>query len=310
MNTTLQRLLPPQATALERAVLEVAPAWDDLADVGVGIDHTRPDPFKPWLAAEWELAQFSQYFPDLDALLAAGLPWLLERGTAAAVRRVLDWLGYGAAVIEEDGAYLQIDLGRVASPERINHIARLVRSSIPVHIRFYRVFHGWDLRPLRLDAGRLDEALLDDDSGVWVVTDTGTVKVSFGSTSGGRHPAPGLAAGIWSGTANRTGRLTYDDRMLLDTWRLDSEVLVDAYGGLGAVFSGLSAAPPLGGGAEPTRGETRSGAPAWSAPDASGARTDTFSKTAPVPVDPPRPWGGAWGGAWRQTISYRSTTET
>lgn len=312
MNTTLQRLLPPQATALERAVLEISPAWDELADVGAGLDHTRPDPFKPWLVAEWELAQFSQYFPDLDALLAAGLPWLLERGSAAAVRRVLGWLGYGAAVIEEDGAYLQIDLGRIASADEITRIAHLVRASIPAHIRFYRVFHDHDLRPLRLDSGRLDGAMLDNDSGVWVDVASGAVRASFGDTRRGAATAPALDPVATGHTTHRASLLSYDDRMLLDAWRLDSEILVDAYGGLAELFAGTCNPPTAPAPAAAMRTEIRAAAVDWLAdtPALAGAALRTAS-TTPVPVHPHRHWPGQrWAGAWRSTFPLTRTEET
>ena len=70
------RLLPPQTSALERAVADIAPLWDDFAGLTRNIETQRPTAYAPWLAAEWHVAQFAPYFPDLDALFAAGLPWL------------------------------------------------------------------------------------------------------------------------------------------------------------------------------------------------------------------------------------------
>jgi hypothetical protein len=140
-----------------------------------------PDSFKPWLVSQLGLQLLPAYFDDIDTLLTEGRAWLLERGSPAAVRRVLGWLGYVQGVrLEEEGPYLHIDLGRVASAQELQHVALLVRDSIPLHVEFYRVYHGWDRRAVRLDGGqRLDQALLDTDSGVWVQTSTGELRASF-----------------------------------------------------------------------------------------------------------------------------------
>ncbi len=181
-NTT-PHLLPTGSTRLEQAVDSALPRFDGLVQALRPISSQHPEPFKPWLAAEWQLAQFASQFSSLDELIDNGLPWLLERGSAASVLRVLQWLGYADGVkIEEEGPYLHIDLGRVASAQELEPVARLVRASIPLHVDFYRVYHGWDLRALRLDGGqRLDKALLDTDSGGWVDTTTGPLKASFAS---------------------------------------------------------------------------------------------------------------------------------
>lgn len=180
---TRPSLLPPGSSALEKLVDDELPQWDALlGSVSSHSGNTLNLPgFKPWLAAEWGLSPFVDQFDSLDELFAAGVPWLLERGSAASVRRVLGWLGYTTnVVLEEEGPYLHIDLGRVASAQELEVVARLVRHSIPLHVHFYRVYHGWDLRALRLDGGQpLDQAMLDTDSGAWVNTSTGALKVSF-----------------------------------------------------------------------------------------------------------------------------------
>jgi hypothetical protein len=180
---TAPHLLPTGSTRIEQAVDSALPRFEGLVQALHPLSSQHPEPFKPWLAAEWQLAQFASQFATLDALIDNGLPWLIERGSAASVLRVLQWLGYADGVkIEEEGPYLHIDLGRVASAQELEPVARLVRASIPLHVDFYRVYHGWDLRALRLDGGqRLDKALLDTDSGGWVDTSTGPLKASFAS---------------------------------------------------------------------------------------------------------------------------------
>jgi Phage tail protein (Tail_P2_I) len=299
----MHRLLPPQSTPLERAVVDNAPNWDASA-AGLGdIVADRPEAFKPWLAAEWELARFAQYFASTDALLAAGLPWLFERGSAASVRRVLGWLGYDAVTIEEDGPYLHIDLGRVADAAEIARIRDVVAASVPAHIGLYRLHFANDLRPLRLDHGpALDAGLLDDDSGVGV----DDVKASFGMRHTGEVGKPNHAVLALGHIAGRCVSLTYDDRMLLDVWRLDSRVMADAYSGVGALFSGTCAAPVRG---EPLlafgEGTTHLVSTRGQALPMLGGH---FAHTALLPTAglPKRTWHAPWHGPWRAAIpSYR-----
>lgn len=210
---TRTSLLPSGSSALEKLIDEQCPDWNNLlATVQADSAHTGNHPsHKPWLAAEWGLSPFADQFDSLDALLEAGVPWLLERGSAAAVRRVLGWLGYTTnVVLEEEGPYLHIDLGRVASAEELEVVARLVRHSIPLHVHFYRVYHGWDLRALRLDGGQpLDQAMLDTDSGAWVNTSTGALKVSFVSWHRRLLPKQPEGAVDWTHAAWRSDRLPH-----------------------------------------------------------------------------------------------------
>ncbi len=307
MPPSVDRLLPPQTTSLERAVVQAAPSWDGMAELGANLTSTRPEGLASWLAAEWELGQFADLFDSTEALIEAGLPWLFERGSAASVRRVLGWLGFEADVqIEEDEAYLHIDLDRIATPEEIKRLALAVRASLPAHMHFYRVFFAYDLRPIRLDHGpALDGGLLEDDSGVWV----GDVKASFADYRGGLVEAPSTEPLGQSATARRTALLSYDDRMLLDAWRLDSHVLVDSYGGLQELFTGTCDAPRPGA-PERLNGIAQIGSVEWDAPQPVTGAIETRSTGLPVPVHPPRAWLGPWAGSWRQTIELKRTEET
>ncbi|MDA1877788.1 phage tail protein, partial [Bacillus cereus group sp. BY112LC] len=139
-----RHVLPPNATALEKAVDQVVPNWDGLAGAFPAPAQGEPAAFLPWLAAEWGIAQFDRYFDDVPALIANGLPWLRERGTAASMQRALGWLGYDGAQLDEDGAWLHLDLGRIIGDAELASVAHVVRASLPAHVRFYRVFHGHD----------------------------------------------------------------------------------------------------------------------------------------------------------------------
>ena len=161
-------LLPPQSTPLERALDQTFPQWDALADAFTVPSVGEPEQFAPWLAAEYELAQFAPYFPTTAELIEQGLQWLFTRGTAASVVRALGWVGFAGAEVDEDGAYLHINLGRPATAEEMARVAHVVRASLPAHVHFYRVFNPLnDVRRIVLDrTPRLDTGMLDGDSGV------------------------------------------------------------------------------------------------------------------------------------------------
>jgi hypothetical protein len=175
-------LLPQNRTPLEAALADAAsrPALDALADLPAAACHQPPPAFMPWLAAQWRLAPFARYFDDPQALLAQGLPWLRQRGSAAAVTRALSWIGLDARV-EDGDARLQLDAGTVQAPSRLADVRRLVEASAPAHVKLYRLYHGYDLRRMALSGDTAMEAgMLSDDSGVW----SDGVKLSFGDVRG------------------------------------------------------------------------------------------------------------------------------
>lgn len=311
MSLARRHLLPPQTTALERAVDQSLPAWDTLASAGEPTATRANAQYQPWLAAQWQIAQFERYFPSADALLTNAMPWLFERGSAASVRRALTWLGYGPVTIEEDGAYLHIDPGSLLSDGEFAAIAHVVRASLPVHMRFYRIHHGHDLRPLRLDHGpALDAALLDDDSGGWIAIDgDDPLKVSQGSTQLTTHSGHTLAPQQSSQTQHRVSVLTYHDRLILDAWVLDSELLVDASLGLTERRTTTTTAPVPG---QPivSPAIALSAACTWLADPAQAVATQTTGDASNVAIDMYRTWTGTWDAQpWRPFFETKTTEE-
>jgi len=308
-------ILPPQTTPLERAVDQAFPFWDWMA-VAVSPEFVRQDPeFTPWLALDWQVAQFAPYFDTAQDLLAAALPWLRLRGTAAAVRMALDWVGWPQVWIDQDEAWLHIDPGRIVSNDDLLPMAHVVRASLPAHVRFYRVYHGWDARPVRLDGHDwLDAGLLDDDSGVFVdVTPYGApVKVSQGVTRVGTAAAPPLLAlALAAHTRIFTSVATYTDRLILDTWVLDSELIMDSSGGNTLLHSALAPAHMrrLPFWLPPAKVLTR--LCAWSAPAALQSNMLARLGMAERINDDTRTWTGGWDSApWRPFFLSRKTELT
>ncbi len=312
MTAPRRHLLPPNATTLEKAVDQTAPHWDATAQAFPLPRQGTPEAVKPWLAAELQLAPFARYFATTDELLAAGGAWLLVRGTAAAVLLALSWVGFAGATVDQSGPYLHLNLGRPATAAEIDRIAHVVRESVPAHVRFWRVYWGHDRRPLRLDAGQpLDTAQLDGSSGVWVDVSTGEpVKASFGIKHSGTttrtagQPLP-------TATAAYVAKLTRNDKLVLDCWRLDSRLLANEFGGLGELMRGEC--PPYvrvqGEGAVP--GIATLDATPWSAPPAELAGTADALGELPPALPQPQGWTGTWGGQrWRPVFIESKSTES
>lgn len=301
-------LLPPQSTPLERALDQTFPQWDALADAFTVPSVGEPEQFAPWLAAEYELAQFAPYFQTTAELIEQGLQWLFTRGTAASVVRALGWVGFAGAEVDEDGAYLHINLGRPATAEEMARVAHVVRASLPAHVHFYRVFNPLnDVRRIVLDrAPGMDTGMLDGDSGVM---GPDGVKLSFGEHSGATLPAAPADALPAISTQQRVGLIRYDDMPVLDAWRLDSHVLMGVSGGVMELFRSTTMAHTPGGGALATA-EARTHVAPWVTPAPVAAGAAAHLSTAPEPISPPRRWGGPWGGPWRQAFLLIQTEET
>ena len=301
-------LLPPQSTPLERALDQTFPQWDALADAFTVPSVGEPEQFAPWLAAEYELAQFAPYFPTTAELIEQGLQWLFTRGTAASVVRALGWVGFAGSKVDEDGAYLHINLGRPATAEEMDRVADVVRASLPAHVHFYRVFNPLnDVRRIVLDrAPPLDTGMLDGDSGVM---GPDGVKLSFGERSGATLPAAPADALPAISTHQRVGLIRYDDMPVLDAWRLDSHVLMGVSGGVMELFRSTTTAHTPGGGALATA-EARASVAPWVAAESVAAGAAAHLSTAPEPISPPRRWGGPWGGPWRQAFLLIQSEET
>ena len=301
-------LLPPQSTPLERALDQTFPQWDALADAFTVPSVGEPEQFAPWLAAEYELAQFAPCFPTTAELIEQGLQWLFTRGTAASVVRALGWVGFAGAEVDEDGAYLHINLGRPATAEEMARVAHVVRASLPAHVHFYRVFNPLnDVRRIVLDrAPGMDTGMLDGDSGVM---GPDGVKLSFGERSGATLPAAPADALPAISTHQRVGLIRYDDMPVLDAWRLDSHVLMGVSGGVMELFRSTTTAHTPGGGALATA-EARASVAPWVAAESVAAGAAAHLSTAPEPISPPRRWGGPWGGPWRQAFLLIQTEET
>ncbi|WP_287806152.1 phage tail protein [Diaphorobacter sp.] len=304
----VRTILPTGSTELERVIDTTFPrGWAALADSADPLAMAGDTSVLSWLAVQWQVAQFAPYIATVEELLDQAVPWLMERGSAASLRRALGWLGYTAVNIDEAGAWLHIDVGQVPSQQDIAAIVHVVRESLPAHVRFYRIFHGHDVRPIVLDRGpALDVGMLDGYSGV---PGAHGLLESFGIRRGGTLPAATAKHLRGAPTQVRVSVARYDDMPVLDAWHLDSRVLAATSGGVMELAMFATTAPPAGGGVR-VRSQSVARATAWTAPAPMCAATLTTAHQAAEPVHPPRHWGGPWGGPWREHFQLISTEET
>jgi hypothetical protein len=309
--TQRRTILPPNATQLERSFDAAVPQWDAIAAQVEPVELRQNDSMLPWMVAHWQLSQFDRYFADPRELLANGLPWLRERGSAVAVKRAMGWLGYEGVKIEEEGARLHINPGREVTTADMRQIAHVVRASIPLHVQFYRVFYNLDLRMLRWDSRKgWDSALWDSHSGTPVDLGDGTEVIgSQGSTKSTMAPAPLLAPVQAAGAQCSAGVARRPDTMRWDAWRWDSSVqqMPSAAGiamlaGIAPAYIQLQALSATAEGMATLAPSERG--------MASGAGALLGSSMAPYRFNDSRTWVGGWDASpWQQVTAQSDHKE-
>lgn len=241
------------------------------------------------------------------------IAWHRAKGTPWAITEALSWIGVTATPddlrsLPTKWAAYELKMPAAPAPELVPLIIALAKFAAPARahlVRLYNVEH--DLRPLILDRGpALDAGMLDGYSGMPTDPSQGGVVLSFAERRGSTLQAAPIGTPTRAATEIRISVSRYDDMPVLDAWRLDSRVLSGISGGFMELSTHVSDAPQPGGGTLITA-EIPTLSSAWEAPPPVGWRTEEAVGIAPVPVHPPRHWGGPWGGPWRdhfQLISY------
>lgn len=225
---TSDHLLPPNATALERALSVSTDLLTRLAGDAEALASFKTDPadsLLPWLIWEYGLGELLPYLPEPRRAIAEGIRWQRLRGTPAALTTALSWIGATATVEQETPgihfAEFQFDPGQVLDDDgSIANLIAIARLSAPARSRLSRIYHGWDLRRLVLDESRLGEALLSDHSGVF--WRDGQTKLSFGRVCQWTNPAADI---VLTPTREAT---RFAVARLIDQYLLDFSSLGDA----------------------------------------------------------------------------------
>lgn len=204
-------LLPQGSELFEVAFEQSAfPQWEALNEAADRIKSVkyaadRPASFLPFIVYEYGLHLLRPFVPNLESLIIEGVAWERVRGTPQAIELGLRWVGYTATILSHkpNRAYwnsFQLYFGsmpRYDAPD-LSQIEGIVGLSVPARSKFRRGVFGYDATALVLDGGRLDDSLLDFESGV--TFSKGNTLWSFGRLTEVPHTltdVEGMAIGNW-----------------------------------------------------------------------------------------------------------------
>jgi len=208
-------ILPQNSTSMERAI-EAVIANPDVLSTAAGLMTSAklgspPPSYLPFLIEEYGLGELTPFVPNLYNLIREGIAWQRVRGTPSAITRGLSWLGYVATLEEawpDRKFWNSFQLRFTTLPakddpdlERIEGIADL---SVARRSKFRRGVFRYDVGAIETDTQRLDNAILDFESGIratdgTIVFPEGAIW-SFGRTTEIDHvltEAEGMAIGNW-----------------------------------------------------------------------------------------------------------------
>ncbi|EJF74385.1 hypothetical protein MCO_01163 [Bartonella sp. DB5-6] len=183
-------LLPTNATEFEKRLADACDFHQDVDGSVLGISRskliTRPPRFLPWLIEEYGLGELTPYVPNLYDLIDQGLAWQRIRGSLAAIEMGLAWLGVTARFqpawtgrVWWNSFQLYFDqLPERKSLEAIEAITDLSKS---LRSDFRRGVMGYDVQAVECNMSRLDDSLLEYESGVSLIA--GNTLFSFGRTT-------------------------------------------------------------------------------------------------------------------------------
>lgn len=178
-------ILPISASQLQRDLDKSSgPSQQSIQTVEKipGIKFNPPEQMLPWLIWEYGLTPLLPYINEPQQAIQEGVQWQRIRGTPDSLALAFGWLGLKDIAIEPEvpGRHFyqyQVATGRVVSDTELENVKAVSQFSAPLRSRLARLYHGYDVRRLRLDESDYG-ALLSDYSGV---RKSGVV-LSFGRT--------------------------------------------------------------------------------------------------------------------------------
>ncbi|WP_375682932.1 MULTISPECIES: phage tail protein, partial [unclassified Bartonella] len=190
----LSSLLPPNSSLFERCFAE-AMALDPhvkmaLEEIPRAKFITRPPSWLPFLIDEYGLQELTPYFSNLYDLIDQGLAWQNIRGSLAAIEIGLEWLGISARFQPAwtGRAWwnsFQLDFDQLPERKSLEAIEAITDLSKSLRSDFRRGTYGYDVQALEGNMSRLDDSMLEYESGVHLTA--GDTLFSFGRTTEINH---------------------------------------------------------------------------------------------------------------------------
>lgn len=292
----LSDLLPSNSTVFERAFANTAPR--QIIEVEIDRLHdlrsSPPEQFIPWVLSEYGIADLATYFDSYAEALAAGRQWLLVRGMPKAVKISLGWIGFPEPTLEADGGWrIHVDPGSASAVENLAALSHLFNRSVYTHVQLYRLYHQYDIRHAVLDRSRLDDSMLDDDSGIEI----DGIKLSFGTCHAVAFDTENLP-NAWAVTTTYSAGIFDDNSWRLDAYALDSEIMIDAASRMISQvswFIGIEPDPVV------SRAMTQTYA-SFESITTDAPSSYAFTEIRALRTDDLRGWSGSWLGSWREVI--------
>ncbi|WP_316202974.1 MULTISPECIES: hypothetical protein [unclassified Bradyrhizobium] len=242
--TDLVDLAPRNSTPLDLAAIRTVDARARYGAIVQEIADIRycdviPEDVLPWLLRHWGLEDAAAFMDDHQRLYKEGKHWQAVRGRLEAFQIVFEWLVLNGEHERGTRGDLRYGLFQIAldgEPElatllNLIGLADLSKSASSI---LGRVYGGYDIRPLRLDMMRLDGAMLDDWSGVYL--EGIEPKLSFGRLHGGEIDFGAHTSGGTDGLVSGTAR--FEEGYVLDRSQLDGAVLEPSVVSIQAALSG------------------------------------------------------------------------
>ncbi|MCZ2158877.1 phage tail protein [Bartonella sp. 220] len=187
-------LLPNNATEFEKHLADACDFHQDVDGAVLGISRskliTRPPRFLPWLIEEYGLGELTPYVPNLYDLIDQGLQWQRLRGSLSAIDRGLEWLQITARFTPAwtGRAWwnsFQLYFDQLPEQTQLEAIEAITELSKSLRSDFRRGVNGYDVQAMEGNMSRLDDSLLEYESGVCITA--GNTLFSFGRTTESTH---------------------------------------------------------------------------------------------------------------------------
>ena len=182
------------------------------------IKDAPPASVVPYLISEYGLEEIEEFFPIRLQAITPGIKWRRLVGTPEAARLALTWIGYRAAIEDQWIGRRRWHTFQFRFPELpaadmpdLGRMAKIADVSTPLRSKFRRGVFQYDVPALDADNGRLDGAMLEQESGI--ALEAGGPIWSFGRTLEIDHTyseADGTALGNWIAPTGGTS-LTWND---------------------------------------------------------------------------------------------------